>query len=271
MKWMYGRRKCFQNLENGLKSLKSFHRARCTSAAPTILQAYEAKNRQHFQDGGLKHNNPVKIATAEASFLWPDSSQLDYLVTVGTGYTDRPERSPNMPEIVPGFLRSLDTEIIWREYKPTIDPAQLATRYHRFNLWQPRGTLPDLDNISRISDLEIATNEAFYHENTMRLELKKTANTLVAGLFYARIESISRASEQSYYVNAAIVCRLEHRYHAKVATELFGRNAYFHANIKRSEITTHLLDSVRRGGYFRVPIDYTVTGVWRRRWTYTLS
>jgi hypothetical protein len=95
----------------------------------------------------------------------------------------------------------------------------------------------------------------------MRLELKKTANALLAGLFYMNIETISRASEHSYYINAAIACRLEQRYHAKVVTELLMRNAYFHANIKKSEITSNVLDSVRRGGYFRIPIDYTVTSL----------
>lgn len=189
-------------------------------------------------------------------------------MTVGTGYTDQPIRPANPPEGIAGFLQRLwtsfndnfDTEIIWREYKLSIDPAQL-NRYHRFNLRQPQHTLPDPDNISMINDLEIATNEAFYYRKSQRLELKKTANTLLAALFYARIESISRASEDSYYVNAAIVCRLEQTYHAKVVTELVMRNAYFYANMKKSEIAIYLLDSVRRGGYLRIPIDYAVASL----------
>jgi len=230
-----------------------------------MFQSYEAKNGQRFQNDALRHINPVKIAITEAASLWPDSSQLDYLVTMGTGYTDQHTKPTGAPESEPTwwqrFLESFnnyfDTEIIWEQYKPSIDPEQID-RYHRFNVLLSRHSFADRDKTSSINSLEIATCEAFNRGKPSRLKLRETANSLIAALFYARIESISKTSERTYDVNAVLVCRLEQRYHAKVMTELVGRNACFLVNARKAEITTSLLDSVRKGGYCRIPIDYTV-------------
>jgi hypothetical protein len=47
-----------------------------------------------FQDGGLKHNNPVNLALWECLHIWPSVVKPDLLVSLGTG-TDREIQSPS--------------------------------------------------------------------------------------------------------------------------------------------------------------------------------
>ena len=61
--------------------------ARCTSAAPSYFSPHILRNSQlgSFQDGGLKHNNPVNIAQWEARVIWPQSTVMDMVLSMGTG------------------------------------------------------------------------------------------------------------------------------------------------------------------------------------------
>ena len=49
-----------------------------------------------FQDGGLKHNNPVNLALWECRQIWPSVGKPDLVVSLGTG-TDMTLKSPSAP------------------------------------------------------------------------------------------------------------------------------------------------------------------------------
>jgi len=49
-----------------------------------------------FQDGGLKHNNPVNLALWESRRIWPEGSSPDVVLSLGTG-TYQQSTSPDAP------------------------------------------------------------------------------------------------------------------------------------------------------------------------------
>ena len=62
--------------------------ARATSAAPTYFTPFShTLSDQVLLDGGLYHNNPIKIADAESKAIWPESKhkQPDIVLSIGTG------------------------------------------------------------------------------------------------------------------------------------------------------------------------------------------
>jgi hypothetical protein len=224
--------------------------ARCTSATVPIFTAFKARNGQLFRDRGTKIDDAIKLALTEASLLWPESRQLDILVSVGTGCVGQPSELPV----------SFESESVWREHEATIDETE-KHRYHRFNLWQPHGTLPGLGAVSEIDTLEIATGEAFHQGSNSRMELRDTADALVASLFYMRIDSITRTSERGFHIIGIVACRLEQKNHARLMTKLLVRNGHFRVNGRVNGITLGLADMVRRGNDFAMPIDYTVSSL----------
>lgn len=44
-------------------------------------------NVKYFQDGGLRNNNPAKIALVERALIWPDFDHIDTFLSVGTSDT----------------------------------------------------------------------------------------------------------------------------------------------------------------------------------------
>jgi predicted acylesterase/phospholipase RssA len=63
--------------------------ARCTTAAPTFFRPMfvriHPRPGQRFLDGGLRYNNPSRLAIAEAKHIWPTVNRL-CLVSIGTGW-----------------------------------------------------------------------------------------------------------------------------------------------------------------------------------------
>jgi hypothetical protein len=63
--------------------------ARATSAAPNYFRPFtNSATNEAFVDGGIYHNNPVRVAHRESQLLWPAAGNRlpDILLSIGTGY-----------------------------------------------------------------------------------------------------------------------------------------------------------------------------------------
>ena len=112
-----------------------------------------------FQDGGLRHNNPVNLALCEAEHIWPYTS-TDMLLSLGTGKeclrsdSTMPTlgyyiRNSFLPRLVRSFLYSLSGEGPWRELVNRLNGARRSS-YIRLNISLPVNERICLDDASRI-------------------------------------------------------------------------------------------------------------------------
>jgi len=120
------------------------------------------------RDGGLKENNPLQVAIIEAKTIWGTEVPFDTVISIGTGYTNRPQS--NAPEVTSqhwlkalfeAFIENMNGEAAWRKFKATTDPI-LMGRVCRLNVRLDDGEEPALDDVGRITQMEtLAANYRF--------------------------------------------------------------------------------------------------------------
>ncbi|EMC97301.1 hypothetical protein BAUCODRAFT_87996 [Baudoinia panamericana UAMH 10762] len=124
-----------------------------------------------FQDGGLRHNNPINIALWESSRIWDRDVSKDVVLSLGTGAGASPT-SPDVtrkartfhdkfvPRLVRSFMTSLDGETTWRALLNSVQDDS-AQRYFRLNLHfntkEPR--LDDVAAMARLSKQVLASKD----------------------------------------------------------------------------------------------------------------
>jgi hypothetical protein len=167
-----------------------------------------------YLDGGLWHNNPIRIANSEAAAIWPDNKHAhpDILLSIGTGYHESEIHASNgaqvyldqiINEAVPGaqsvkeksFLRgiaetgmnqftsSLNSERIWHEWLQARAPStEFESRYRRVNV--EFGRVIQMDNPTQ--DAYTCCREAV---KSLPDELfESIADQLIASCFFYRID-----------------------------------------------------------------------------------
>jgi hypothetical protein len=184
-------------------------RARASFAAPTYFRSFfDKKTRHTFTDGGLYYNNPVQVADTERKLLWPHLScePPALLLSIGTGYDSTTKSETRQsPRIQPGpfgYFRylyriawdqlqtSLGCEQAWKNF---IYPLNLREqddlrKYCRLNQ-DYHESLPKLDDVDKMTFLEDSTRACFMHDKL----IDQVADTLVASLFYFKLNSTMRA------------------------------------------------------------------------------
>ncbi|KEF58406.1 uncharacterized protein A1O9_06332 [Exophiala aquamarina CBS 119918] len=104
---------------------------------------YEAPNGMFFQDGALKHNNPINLAVVEARRAWDSGRDIDIAVSVGSGWSnDRvAKQSFIFSHFSHGWLRrctdtfenNLDAAKLWTKYFSSLD-EDLRQKHHRLDV-----------------------------------------------------------------------------------------------------------------------------------------
>lgn len=196
---------------------------------------YRAPNGRLFQDGGLKNNNPIGLAVAEARDAWTDCHDVDIAVSVGTGWSDSRVAYKDavcsrfsygwLKRCIDTFENNLDSAKLWSDYKRSLK-KELEERHHRLDVKFP-GTLPTLDSTNEIEDLDTKTKEYFEHGEA-RAQLRQTAEALLSSLFYPVVGEISKVSEGYFAVECRILCRLEQRHQTTLLERLKKSGCVFH-------------------------------------------
>ena len=115
-----------------------------------------------FQDGALRHNNPISIALWECDRIWPRETPKDVVLSLGTGRTaivttpqavspDHTVNSKFIPRLCRSFLTGLDGEMAWRQLLNHVGRDD-EKRYFRLNV-DLAGPEPRLDDLRAMEQL----------------------------------------------------------------------------------------------------------------------
>ncbi|CUS07175.1 unnamed protein product [Tuber aestivum] len=172
-----------------------------------------------FQDGGLWENNPTSAALWESSHIWPNSSEPDLVLSLGTGSTLYTPHSTGQCPVGPleprgdgslvrggGFLsrayRSymylLDGEPAWQKLLGGL-PLRRRARFYRLNVQIP-GKEPGIDDTAEIPQLCMT--------RPSNLALNAAAWAIIASLFYFELERPPVYGPWGYVCEGRILCRL---------------------------------------------------------------
>ncbi|KAL6714244.1 hypothetical protein ACLMJK_007667 [Lecanora helva] len=188
---------------------------RVTSAAPGLFQPASIESLGSFQDGGLRHNNPMDLAVLECSRLWPSETDPDVVLSLGTGTeaevrTPRSPKAPGfrhlfndgfIPRLCRSFLSSLDGERAWRD---SVNRLSHGTRANYFRLNVPYSSLePRLDDLKCMDALRTSIHlQPQGHKDRTDVAFA----LLVASFYFELYEPPSFAAGQ-YFCTGIIRCR----------------------------------------------------------------
>lgn len=196
-----------------------------TSDHPRFFETVKIPNLGSFQDGGLKRNNPVRLALWESRLLWPSIPRPDLVLSLGTG-TDM-NRNVDPPVfknfLIDGFLPRtyrwlkavFDGEDEWRNLLNDTD-----TRYRdslmRMNIAVPEESMA-LDNLNSMESL---SQEVLVQYQTRRDDLCICISMLVSRLFFVLETAPELTAQGFYHCRGTIRCRLPGPGLAQVARKL---------------------------------------------------
>ncbi|KAL5000028.1 hypothetical protein BDV10DRAFT_183901 [Aspergillus recurvatus] len=249
------------------EEIEVWEAARCTSAAPFLFPVYRASNGHAFQDGGMNHNNPVGLAVKEAPSLWTGRPNVDIVLSIGTGSADERIAGKNtvtqyavhgwLKRCIDSFESKLDAERLWQEYYATLDEDG-RRRHHRLNI-KLSGTLPFMGDIRATDKMDDETRR-FFHGLDAKLQLRSTAEALLASLFYICVNSPTKLPLQDdagFAFRAQILCRLEQRYQCALLDRLQSSGCSFlvHGRVVSINFAAHRC-KFERGESFRQDIQW---------------
>jgi len=165
-----------------------------------------------FQDGGLRHNNPMDLALWECPKLWPTSTSPDVVVSLGTGMDDNTNspKAPNfrhifndgfIPRLCRSFMSSLDGERTWRDLSNRLDDTSKAD-YFRLNV-PFLGDEPRLDDVGCMGELRRSVQ---LQPNGLR-DRSNVAFALLVASFFFELDRAPTFETGRYLCQGFIMCR----------------------------------------------------------------
>lgn len=171
-----------------------------------------------FQDGGLKHNNPVNIALWECQHIWPAVKSPDVVVSLGTGTEKQAQNSSPqrdtfrhiwrdgfIPRLFRSFMSSIDGENAWRDLWNRLD-THSRKQYFRLNVIFPTSMPePGIDDLGSLEELPLL----------VRTQAKGTparqevVSALLISNFFYELESLPVFKSGKFECKGAIHCRIE--------------------------------------------------------------
>jgi len=233
----------------------------------SLFRSAQIKSLGSFQDGALKHNNPIDLAVWECQKLWASPTMPDVVLSLGTGTEDelKSPKAPNfrhvfndgfIPRLYRSFLSSLDGERRWSDSVNRLDDQSRAN-YFRLNV-----RLPDketsLDDIEQINNLRRSVHLQPQHTD----HVDRITFALLAAAFYFELESkvfnmgqytckgLIRCRNHSRDVSRALarlsMASLELSTQTESLGMLTGRDicSYCHLYCKQVSFTVRSLDDV---------------------------
>lgn len=165
-----------------------------------------------FQDGGLRHNNPVDLALWECRKIWNSDTTPDVVLSLGTGTEEHPPspKAPHfrhvfndgfIPRLCRSFMTSLDGERAWRDLINRLDEST-RDDYFRFNV--PLSTEePRIDDVGQMENLK---NSVHLLPNGLEDRINAASALLIAS-FYFELQSFPRFDAGRYFCQGLIRCR----------------------------------------------------------------
>ncbi|KAL8939686.1 MAG: hypothetical protein Q9216_003226 [Gyalolechia sp. 2 TL-2023] len=185
-----------------------------------------------FQDGGLKHNNPVDLALWESKKIWSPDTGPDVVLSLGTGTEDylKSAKAPHfrhvfndgfIPRLCRSFMSSLDGERAWQDLENRLDDCSRSD-YFRWNI-PLYGEEPRIDDIEQIDRLRASVHVQADREENRR----QTAVALLAATFYLELKDIPPFECGQYTCHGMIKCRNNFEAVLEALTRLCGDGITF--------------------------------------------
>ena len=175
-----------------------------------------------FQDGGLRHNNPIRVALSEVKQIWPQEVTPDFVLSLGTGKEAESPTSTSplrsrfrdgfVPRLVRSLVYSLNTENPWRELMNHLDDAT-KTSYVRLNIPFQLGEKIRLDDTSKIEYLMSSVRE----QKGSVQQQQSIILSLLASCFYFELKKRPHFQGGCFEVSGFLRCRADAR---KILTTL---------------------------------------------------
>ncbi|KAK3616763.1 hypothetical protein LTR22_026959 [Elasticomyces elasticus] len=157
-----------------------------------------------FQDGALRHNNPVNIALWEGSRIWARDTQRDVVLSLGTGTGPEvvsPQKTPVrttfkdgfIPRLCRSFMTGLDGEMTWKHLLNHME-KDAEHRYFRLNV-QLGDCEPRLDDITSMAKL---SEDVISSKNDRQLTEIKFA--LLASSFFFELKRAPKFDASGFYI-----------------------------------------------------------------------
>lgn len=190
-----------------------------------------------YQDGGLRHNNPINIALWECKKIWPQVTQneVDYVVSLGTGTcapidASTTHNSSNgsswkdlfILRLYRSLMASMDGQKIWTELRNQL-PEGNIDRYFRLNV-QFKGREPQLDDIKSMHQLNRIKPSRFVHTSLMT----DLVETMLANQFFLELTRLPTYQGGVYSCAARIKTRLPNEHGRVVWRFLKSMRMSFH-------------------------------------------
>ncbi|KAK5699335.1 hypothetical protein LTR17_023332 [Elasticomyces elasticus] len=177
---------------------------RATSAAPGLFAPLSLPGLGTFQDGALRHNNPVNIALWEGSRIWARDTQRDVVLSLGTGTGPEvvsPQKTPVrttfkdgfIPRLCRSFMTGLDGEMTWKHLLNHME-KDAEHRYFRLNV-QLGDCEPRLDDITSMAKL---SEDVISSKNDRQLTEIKFA--LLASSFFFELKRAPKFDASGFYI-----------------------------------------------------------------------
>jgi hypothetical protein len=186
-------------------------RLNVANVLPRFFKPKIVKYLGTYQDGGLQHNNPISIAQWETRFIWPNKSEPDYALSLGTGTTSTLENGASWWKsrfafrLFKSFMRTLDSEDAWKRFFNSVAPAS-RNRYHRLNV-RFSGPEPSLDDALQIPELKARVSKTIEADTSV---ITAILDSIIASIFYFELDSdgLPKSSKSGYTCSGHIFCRL---------------------------------------------------------------
>jgi len=173
-----------------------------------------------FQDGALRHNNPVNIALWEGDRVWSSNTPRDVVLSLGTGtgsipttpHTSSPRTatpqwsfsSGFIPRLCRSFLTSLDGEMTWRELLHHFE-RDSQDRFFRLNV-SLIGPEPRLDDVKAMERLSAAVGSCKNDPKIVEIKM-----ALLASCFFLELKQAPIFDASGFFVcQGEIRVRIDH-------------------------------------------------------------
>ncbi|KAI5782162.1 acyl transferase/acyl hydrolase/lysophospholipase [Pyronema domesticum] len=200
----------FLRAEDHTKEMKVWEAARATSAAPRYFKPFiHEESGNIFSDGALTFNNPIEVAEYERKMIWPDHTNPDFLLSLGTGGEPKDEIEIELRDAIAqkglvGYIRRLraivahqnktvmNSELAWANFQSRKHLEKSEDRpYMRMNL----ELVDRIPRIDQVEDLDFLVDEATKYAKLNDHLVNTAANKLIASLFYL---SLGRADNERH-------------------------------------------------------------------------
>ena len=169
-----------------------------------------------FQDGALKHNNPINLALWENRRIWPTVTQPDVVLSLGTG-TNINEDSPSplaasfrhvildgfLPRIWRSYMSDKDGERTWRELWNSLDDTVRAD-YFRANVRLPDSLLA-IDRVDHMDQLREYVHTQSHNDRFRQI----LPFALITSTFYFELTTLPLFQKGKLYCKGIVRCSLK--------------------------------------------------------------